>query len=139
MFEKRSETSIFSLGQQRASSAPPGYEPYLPFADAWKEFDKLDTAVHGRGRLYVARRITESLIFLLGLGASGFHPSRRFMHIIGVVLTVVVIAEFLLWYTAKTRFKHWTCPRCHSEWPGEKNEKDRACKVCGLRLHQLSP
>jgi hypothetical protein len=39
----------------------------------------------------------------------------------------------------KSRFEHWQCPRCHTEWPGTKEDKDPACRACGLRLHQLAP
>ena len=50
-----------------------------------------------------------------------------------------VIIGLFLKQRASNKFAHWPCPRCHSEWPGTKLEKDPACRACGLRLHQFSP
>jgi hypothetical protein len=58
---------------------------------------------------------------------------------IAVGFVAILIAEFSCWFAMRRRFQHWPCPRCNSEWPDYKNGKDSACKVCGLRLHQLAP
>ncbi len=115
-----------------------GTEPNHPFADAWKEFDKLQKSAKGGGRLGIVKHIAEILIFLVSLGVIEFHPSKNAKQIIAVAFGAILIAELLRVFAAKRRFKHWPCPRCHSEWPGDKKEKDPACTVCGLRLRQLS-
>jgi hypothetical protein len=56
-----------------------------------------------------------------------------------VGFAVVCIGEALYLLALRKRFRHWPCPRCKSEWPGNKKEKDPACRMCGLRLHQLAP
>ncbi|HEV2489789.1 MAG TPA: hypothetical protein VGT03_08270 [Candidatus Acidoferrales bacterium] len=112
--------------------------PYAPYAEAWKEFDRLDRIVHNRGPYRWVRSLLEYFIFG-GAGLFGLNlwKSQRPAVIAGVV------ACLILWYFVtklfQNRYENWPCPRCHSVWPGTKEEKDPACKVCGLRLHQLAP
>jgi len=136
MLNKDPMTSIFTFERKAKAAFVPAPEPHYPFADAWKEFDSLQNGVQGRGILGVARHATG--IFLLLLGLIEFHPSTRFKYMIGTVLGAVLIAEISYTLVMRKRFQHWPCPRCHSEWPGHKNEKDSQCRVFGLRLQQLS-
>jgi len=140
MFNKRSETPIFSFERQPViTSVPSDTEPYFPFAEAWKEFDTLQKTVRGGGKLSIIRHLAEFVLFLTSFGLIEFRPSKGVARLIAISFAVIMVAEFFHWFMMRRRFQHWPCPRCNSEWPGNKNEKDGACKVCGLRLHQLSP
>jgi hypothetical protein len=131
---------IFSFERQPvATSTISDTAPYFRFADARKEFDTLQKTVQGGGKLSVVRHFAELLLFLLGAGVVEFHPSNGAARMIGIGFGAILIAEFFHWFTMRRRFQHWPCPRCNNEWPGNKKEKDHACKVCVLRLHQLSP
>ncbi len=60
--------------------------------------------------------------------------------LLAVVLIIATVAMQALrsrWDAMK--LAHWPCPRCHSEWPGTKREKDPRCAVCGLKLRQMAP
>jgi hypothetical protein len=137
MLNKNAETRLFTSERKAEGASVAAPEPYSPFADAWKEFDTLQNAVQGRSLLRVAGHAALLFVFLLGL--FGFHPSSHVKYMVSVALGVIVVAD--IWYSSvmKKHFQHWRCPRCHSEWPGQKNKKDLTCKTCGLRLHQLSP
>jgi hypothetical protein len=140
MLNKRQETHIFSFDRQPAANVVlSDTEPYLPFAEAWKEFDSLQKTVQGRGRLSIIRHLAEFLFFLTSLGLIEFRPSKGFARVTAVGFGVLMIAELFHWFMIRRRFQHWPCPRCNTEWPGDKNEKDSACRVCGLHFHQLSP
>jgi hypothetical protein len=139
MSDEHPEMALFALERDSVAASRTGPDPYFPFADAWKEFDALQKTVQWRGRLSVIRHIALFLFSVLGIGIIEFHPSTRIKHMIVAGLGALFVAEFLHWFTMRERFQHWPCPRCHSEWPGEKNKKDATCKACGLRLRQLSP
>jgi hypothetical protein len=108
-----------------------------PYADAWNEFDKLQKrAKQGGGAWWI--HIVTNLLPLLGGGLFGLavwknHKEYVIAAFIGLVLLMALRAR-----SDQRRFVEWPCPRCHAVWPGSKKEKDPACKVCGLRLHQLS-
>jgi hypothetical protein len=133
MFRKLFSSDVVSMESPLRIPPPPIQSR---FEEAWKEFDRLDAAVHGRGRLRWVRAIFEGVLFGgAGLALKYLHHNR--------LLLVFLFASYvglLLVYTqiAKSRFGHWQCPRCHAEWPGTKKEKDPRCLICGLRLHELA-
>jgi hypothetical protein len=114
---------------------PPAYSPY---ADAWKEFDRLDKFMHGRGIYRHLRAAFEWLLFG-GAGFLGITISKHHGGGIFAVWGMLIVFDLAVGAILKNRFKHWPCPRCHAEWPGTAKQKDPACKMCGLRLHQLTP
>lgn len=106
------------------------------FEEAWKEFDRLNKFVHNSGPLrWMHTAFDFVLAFGLAAGLKFWHHHRLLVVILGSAALGVIVA-----YTQimKARFRHWQCPRCHSEWPGTKNEKDSRCRTCGLRLHQMA-
>jgi len=110
---------------------------YSPYAEAWKRFDKLNAAVHGRGPFRWIRGVFELVLFGgAGVGLKFWHNNRL---LVSLLWPCYLGFGFAYMQVIKRRFRHWQCPRCHAEWPGTKNEKDSACRVCGLRLHQLAP
>ena len=138
MSEKHFEMDIFSFERAaRTSSAPSPARQYYPYESAWKEFDKLCKTIHDGGPIRFAVSLFE--LALLSAGTSRLHlrEEGKFAILLGgVALSALGLFR---WFNRRSRFLYWACPRCHSEWPGGNGEKDRACKVCGLRLHQLSP
>jgi hypothetical protein len=139
MSEDRSSSDIFSFDRKQAASyATSDIAPYLPYADTWKKFDKLQLEVKGRGGYRWVRAAFDFLVYTVTVfGLHHFSKNNRLTIVMaGAVLTVFGL---LRGKSAKDRFLHWPCPRCHSEWPGDKTDKDPACKVCGLRLHQPTP
>jgi hypothetical protein len=138
MSEKHFDMDIFSFERTpRATSSAAVAELYFPYAAAWKQFDKLQTTAQGRGPLRFILWIFELL--MSGVGIYGLHLAKGSKLMVIAAWSVAVSAELLYQFDGRRRFLHWQCPRCHSEWPGTNAEKDRACKACGLRLHQLSP
>jgi hypothetical protein len=133
MFWKRFSSDVTSIeGPLRIP--PPLTHPR--FEEAWKEFDKLDAAVHGRGPTrWIRSAFDLVLVGGAGVGLKFWHQHRDL-----VMLLWTGYAGLLLAYTQimKNRFEHWQCPRCHAEWPGTKKEKDLRCRTCGLRLHELA-
>jgi hypothetical protein len=106
------------------------------FEEAWKEFDKLDAAVHGRGPMKWLRSGFDVTLGIGGvLGLKFWHQHRDI-----VTLAWSAYIGLALAYTQimKARFVHWQCPRCRAEWPGTKKDKDSRCRTCGLRLHELA-
>lgn len=115
----------------------PSTDAYSPYAEKWKEFDKLEKLAKRRSfqwadwiwsvilpmsKLLDPHRIAKKdELWLIGLGAG--------LGVIGIIR-----ARY-----AKERYAHWPCPRCGAEWPGTKTEKEPKCAMCGLRLHQLAP
>ena len=108
--------------------------PYSPYADAWKEFERLDKFLH--------TDIFRYLQFLFWLvssaGTVGFTIAKHYRWYISAAWAMLLVAEFAWYAWIKNRFKHWKCPQCRAEWPGSDKKKDPACKVCGLRLYQLT-
>jgi len=127
--------------QRAALVAPPtrAMEAYAPYAEAWKEFDKLKKgASGGRGAGGVVEWAVGTAAAFSGM--LGIHGWDKLSHKIAVALLLLSV---LLYATVRReqreRFRHWPCPRCHAEWPGTKTEKESRCRVCGLRLHQMAP
>jgi hypothetical protein len=138
MSKKHFDMDIFSLERRpQAISSAAGTEPYFPYAVAWKEFDKLQKTAQGRGPLRDVLWIFE--LSMSGVGIYGLHVAKGSKLMVIAAWGAALSAELLYQFSGRRRFLHWECPRCHSEWSGTKTEKDRACKACGLRLHQLSP
>jgi len=118
------------------STNPPGFDPRAPYAEAWKEFDKL-SATANDGAI-----ITDYVALALGvLGAmvADLYTGRHAGLIIGAVPVLIGVAFAARVKRRRSRFEHWPCPRCHAEWPGNKYEKVPQCPSCGLKLHQLAP
>lgn len=106
------------------------------FEPAWKEYARLDNAAHGRGPIRWVRGVFEAL--LVGGGGLGLkfgHQHRALVGFLWVASAGIGVAYLQI---MKSRFAHWQCPRCQTEWPGTKNEKDSRCSTCGLRLHELA-
>jgi|HubBroStandDraft_6_1064221.scaffolds.fasta_scaffold134145_2 hypothetical protein len=138
MSESHFETDIFSLERRpQPTSLVAGAEPYFPYAAAWTEFDKLQKTAQGRGPLRLVLWIFELLMSVVGF--YGFHLAKGSKLLVIAAWGAALAAELLYQFNGRRRFLRWECPRCHSEWPGTKTEKDRECAICGLRLHQLSP
>ena len=138
MSEGRSSSDIFSFDRKPETAHPTSdIAPYLPYADDWKKFDKLQLEVKGRGGFHWVRAAFD--FFVYTVTAFGVHHFSKNDRLTIVVTGGVAVVSLMRGKSAKQRFLHWPCPRCHSEWPGNKTDKDRACKVCGLRLHQPYP
>jgi hypothetical protein len=112
-------------------------EQYFPYAAACKEFDKLSKRTRGGGPAALILKVIELLA--LGIGAFSVHLMKGPKLIVFIVWIALTIFAIFQWINGRWRFLHWARPRCQSEWSGTKDEKDRACRVCGLRLHQMSP
>jgi hypothetical protein len=110
-----------------------------PYAEAWKKFHKLQKSVKRRGEGWWIHLVIGNLLPLLGGGAFGVALLKS--HKLYVIIAVVALIFWGVFKGISDRreFAEWPCPRCHAVWPGTKTEKDPACKVCGLRLHQMSP
>ena len=144
MFGKKHDADVFSLGQTSPGlAAPPSPVVPMPpeqllYAENWKEFDKLRKAVKSHGAPQLVRTFFDLVLF--GSGLFGLHHyAKKYTLLVLMIWGALAVVGLLRWPNLKNRFLHWPCPRCHSEWPGTKTEKDPACKVCGLRLHQMSP
>jgi hypothetical protein len=138
MSEKLFEMDIFSFERTpRALSSASSAPQYFPYAAAWKEFDRLQKAIHHGGPVRFALSVLE--LTLLSVGTLGLHVNKESKLTILIGWVALAALGFFRSVNGRRRFFNWQCPRCHGEWPGSKTEKDRACKVCGLHLHQLSP
>ena len=144
MFGKKDDAGVFSVGQTSPRlTVPPLLTVPIPpeqllYADKWKEFDKLQKAVKSHGAPQLARTFFDLMIF--GSGLFGVHHyAKKYTLLLFVIWGVLSVVGLLRWPNVKNQFPHWPCPRCHGESPGTKTEKNPACKVCGLRLHQMSP
>ena len=105
-----------------------------PYAEAWREFDHLQTLAEMRLWFDLADGIAIAIV----AAAIRKLDSVTYWTIIGVSLVIGALVATWIRRSA-TRFEHWPCPRCHAEWPGTKTEKDLQCAVCGLKLHQMAP
>ena len=114
-----------------------GVGAYSPYAEAWKEFDKLQKLAKGNHAAWF------HWVWGLAIPALGILDRHRvpkddavwFFAFWAVVGGISLVRA----QQARSRFAHWPCPRCHAEWPGTKTEKDPQCAVCGLKLHQMAP
>jgi hypothetical protein len=138
MSKRDSGTDLFSFERATSSvSAPLPTQQYFPYENAWKEFDRLHKTAQGGDPLRIVVWIFELSVSVVGI--YGFHLTKGSNLVVFVSWGAAFVAELFYWMSGRRRFLHWQCPRCHSEWPGTKNEKDGACRACGLRLHQMSP
>lgn len=133
MFWKRLSSDVTAIeGPLRIPTTP----VQSRFEEAWKEFDRLNNFVHNRGAI---KWIRSSLDAVLAIGAASglkvWHQHRPLVILLAAVYfgAVIVYTQIM-----KARFIHWRCPRCHSEWPGTKKEKESHCRTCGLRLHEMA-
>jgi hypothetical protein len=133
------ELDIFSFERTQSdiSTFSGSEQQYFPYAAGWKKFDKLSKRTRGGGPAAFILKVIELLA--LGIGAFSVHLMKGPKLIIFIGWIALAIFTIFQWMNGRRRFLHWACPRCHSEWPGTKDEKDRACRVCGLRLRQMSP
>jgi hypothetical protein len=121
--------AIFSISRKEPGAMPvptPERESYAPYAGAWREFDKVQKLANGGGPLAFVHWAWGALFPLLGL----FNPHRvprkdslTLLAVFGLLGAIQLIRS----KGARNRFLHWPCPRCHSEWPGKKTEKDPCC------------
>jgi hypothetical protein len=112
-------------------------DAYSPYAAAWKEFDRLEKSAKNKGLAW-----GHGLIGLLPGALSLVDPHKHLRlaergTFVLIIATVAMQALRSRWDAMK--LAHWPCPRCHSEWPGTKREKDPRCAVCGLKLRQMAP
>lgn len=133
MFWKRLSSDVTAIeGPLRIPTTP----VQSRFEEAWKEFDRLNNFVHNRGPI---KWIRSSFDALLAIGAA---TGLKLWHQHGPLVLLLAAVYFggVLGYAQimKARFIHWQCPRCHSEWPGTKKEKESCCRTCGLRLHEMA-
>ncbi|HTR47977.1 MAG TPA: hypothetical protein VMM16_11390 [Verrucomicrobiae bacterium] len=116
----------------------PSTDAYSPYAEKWKEFDRLQRDAKGSGWLNWSHWLFGGINGV----ASLFDPHSNTKRIERwIFLAVVAISVY---YAARARYAasqltHWPCPRCHSEWPGKKSDKEPRCAMCGLKLHQMAP
>ncbi len=133
MFWKRFSSDVTAIEGPLRIPPPIGHPQ---FEDAWKEFDRLNNFVHNRGPV---KWIRSSFDALLAIGAAtGLKLWRQHGPLIAVLVAIYLGLVFAYTQIMKARFIHWQCPRCHSEWPGTKKEKDSRCRTCGLRLHEMA-
>jgi len=115
----------------------PRTDAYSPYAEAWKQFDRLEKLAKGGALTWV--HWAWGVVF----PAIGLFMPHRIPRKNSVMLVIFFAAlgaiQLLSSQRAKNRFLHWPCPRCHAEWPGTKTEKDPQCAICGLKLHQMAP
>ena len=126
-------------GVQIPEPVHPTSDAFSPYGAAWKEYDRLQKAAKGGGWIgFAAQHWWYGGISGI---ASLFDPhkhSRPFERVLFVVALVLLVVHAARARWAASQLEHWLCPRCHSEWPGKKLEKDARCAVCGLKLHQLT-
>lgn len=126
------------IGEGVRIPEPESIERYGPYADAWKQFDRLQKDAKGANLFGWAHWAFGGISGIARL----LDPHRRLHWLEGTIFVVVVIqgAGQQIWAKiAAAQLEHWPCPRCHSEWPGKKIDKDPKCAVCGLKLHQALP
>jgi len=115
----------------------PSTDAYSPYAEKWKEFDKLEKLAKGNKARWF--ELLWGVIFP-AIGILDRHRvSRKDTVWLFALGAAIAVAGVLRAWSAKERFAHWPCPRCGAEWPGTKTEKDPRCAMCGLKLHQLTP
>jgi hypothetical protein len=138
MSARVSDSAIFSLASTPPTSAAANpARLYFPYEDAWKEYDKLYAAAQGRGEAGYVSWGLENICFATAALDPYLSKKLKLLLILAWFLTSTL--RLLSLYRARRRFPHWSCPRCGSEWPGTRTEKDRACKSCGLHLYQFEP
>jgi len=112
-------------------------DAYSPYAEKWKEFDKLQKLMKG-GKARWLDLLWGVVFPAIGLLDRHRIPKKGTVWLIALGAAVTLAGVVRAW-SAKQRFAHWPCPRCHAEWPGTKTEKEPRCAMCGLKLHQMTP
>jgi hypothetical protein len=114
-------------------------DAFTPYGAAWKEYDSLQKAAKGGGLFgFLAQHWWYGGISGI---ASMFDPhkhARPLERILFLAAVAVIVMHAARARWAASQLEHWLCPRCHSEWPGKKLDKEPRCAVCGLKLHQLT-
>jgi hypothetical protein len=113
-------------------------DAYTPYGAAWKEYDRLQKTAKSSGVLSMGHGLIGALPGLMSLFDPRKHD-RPYEAALFVLVIVLAAVQAVRARWAASRLAHWPCPRCHSEWPGKKLQKDPQCNVCGLKLHQLMP
>jgi len=123
-----------------STSRRPGspFDAYSPYAEKWKEFDKLQKLAKGGGKIQWFHWLWGMVFPALGILDRHRVPKKDAIWIVAFWAALGAVA-ILRAQAAKSRFLHWPCPRCHAEWPGTKTEKEPRCAMCGLKLHQMTP
>jgi hypothetical protein len=116
----------------------PSAEAYSPYGAMWKEFDKLQKAAKNNGLASLTHWWAGSIPGILSLFDPHKH-ARPFERALFAGALIIGLATVVRARWAASRLAHWRCPRCRSEWPGKKLEKEPRCAICGLKLHQLAP
>jgi hypothetical protein len=111
---------------------------YLPYAEAWKQYDRLETLAKTGGKIAWAHWAWGFVASTIPLLAPHHIPRKDSVALVAGVAIFAGIQLLRSGY-ARRQFMHWQCPRCHSEWPGKKLEKEPRCATCGLKLHQMAP
>ncbi|HXX20804.1 MAG TPA: hypothetical protein VEJ46_15475 [Candidatus Acidoferrum sp.] len=113
-------------------------DAYSPYAEKWKEFDKLQKLAKGGGKIQWFHWLWGMIVPALGIVDRHRVPKKDAIWIVAFWAALGAVA-ILRAQAAKSRFLHWPCPRCGAEWPGTKTEKEPRCAMCGLKLHQMTP
>lgn len=116
----------------------PSTDAYSPYAEKWKELDKLQNLAKGGGALAWVHWAWGVLLPSIGLFMPHRVPRKDSVMLFAGFAALGTI-QLVRVQIAKARFAHWPCPRCGAEWPGTKTEKEPKCAMCGLKLHQLTP
>lgn len=130
--------SVSDVGEGVHVPEPDTERTYSPYAEAWKEYDRLEKQAKGGGAIGLTHWAWGTLIPLIGLFMPHRVPRKDSLALVAF-LAVLGTMQMLRSQYAKRQLGHWPCPRCHAEWPGKKVEKEPRCAVCGLKLHQMTP
>jgi hypothetical protein len=109
------------------------FDPREPYRAAWKEFDDLEDWAVTKWAIFAA------LGLVAAIAEDFLRNDPKFKYALWGVVIGVGLINALIDRRGRSRWDHWLCPRCRSEWPGKKSKKAAACATCGLRLHQMSP
>jgi len=111
---------------------------YSPYAEAWKKYDRLEKLAKHGGAVGWIHWAWGGVLPMISLFAPHRVPRKDSLLLL-VAFAILGAIQLLRSDYAKRQLTHWRCPRCHSEWPGKKLEKEPRCAVCGLELHQMVP
>lgn len=140
MRDSKTDSTILTLGTMRSESSAShlfsGSSSELPYARAWKEFQKLDRYLDNEHPFValMASRALECFVTAFGISVLIY----RYIWLVLVSLGLLLVGAYIYSRQRYLRFMNWPCPRCHSVWPGTDKRKVPTCPVCGLRLYQES-
>jgi hypothetical protein len=124
---------VFSFERKRPTQLNP---LHFIYGDAWAEFDRLESRREKNAVSWVQYLV--GLFITAVIPLSGIVLSKRHVWMIGIAWFFLILLDLGYKLLLRSRFINWQCPRCGTKWPGTAKEKDRACRVCALQLHQLS-